>query len=130
MDGWIRILYIIMMNAWTCIFMLAMTQNRVLINFFPIIFLHTHIDISNFPIYRINTLHLNWDFLGENYFTIRGKMRVWHFFYKLKTILLRGLFFHVKCRGAASAATSSGDGGGSLSCLMCEVLCVGKGFWI
>jgi len=31
------------------------------------------------------------------------------------------------CRGGASAATSSGGDGGSLSCLLCKVLCVGKG---
>jgi hypothetical protein len=28
------------------------------------------------------------------------------------------------------AILSRGDGGGSLSCLLCEVLCVEKGFWI
>jgi hypothetical protein len=32
--------------------------------------------------------------------------------------------------GVRANATSSGDDGGFLSCLMCEVLCVGKGFWI
>jgi hypothetical protein len=37
-------------------------------------------------------------------------------------------FYHSGCCGGASAATSSGDVGGSLSCLLCEVLCVGKGF--
>jgi len=33
------------------------------------------------------------------------------------------------CRRGANAATSSGDGGGFLSCLLCKVMCVGKGFW-
>jgi hypothetical protein len=33
---------------------------------------------------------------------------------------------HGSCRGGASDATSSDDGGGYFSCLMCEMLCVEK----
>jgi hypothetical protein len=52
------------------------------------------------------------------------------FYYKVENMMaLRVLRIYDKKRcGCRGAATSSGDGRGSLLCLLCEVLCVGKVF--